>query len=436
MTYEQFKTKITNFFRSINELIVSNYSDILSSEKLARINNFSEEDIVFYSNNINVEKNKLYINIKYFINNGIYDVTKLENSKRQFLEKYFEKFVIGDYEKDAEQLMMKYIVEDECNKFIQRNNLDIKLTDNYQHEYILTLIKNKMGINYKKYIYQKDIEQLLNSLNDENLKTEYLKLQHKNQNQKFDKKDEQEQIAEIYGVDLTDIEVIIIKSKKYYKLKKDNAYIMIETNTNLSMVQDFKNQQEESTDYKTSDSKQNKDKIVQNMIDNKINLSLIPINDLAKYNDILSTLPREQLNYIRTLFINRQDFNIEVINIYDGIAIDKSGRCLFVEKNSDTEMYEIKYAETDVYSELETKKLNDNITSDGTNMNIDEDSDVEIIDTIDNKDKFEQKSGHQKRFILKRNHNYPNGFINVLVLSLITGFISGCSLGILLILMK
>lgn len=436
MTYEQFKTKITNFFRSINELIVSNYSDILSSEKLARINNFSEEDIVFYSNNINVEKNKLYINIKYFINNGIYDVTKLENSKRQLLEKYFEKFVICDYEKDAEQLMMKYIVEDECNKFIQRNNLDIKLTDNYQHEYILTLIKNKMGINYKKYIYQKDIEQLLNSLNDENLKTEYLKLQHKNQNQKFDKKDEQEQIAEIYGVDLTDIEVIIIKSKKYYKLKKDNAYIMIETNTNLSMVQDFKNQQEESTDYKTADSKQNKDKIVQNMIDNKINLSLIPINDLAKYNDILSTLPREQLNYIRTLFINRQDFNIEVINIYDGIAIDKSGRCLFVEKNSDTEMYEIKYAETDVYSELETKKLNDNITSDGTNMNIDEDSDVEIIDTIDNKDKVEQKSGHQKRFILKRNHNYPNGFINVLVLSLITGFISGCSLGILLILMK
>ncbi len=436
MTYEQFKIEITNFFRSINELIVSNYSDILSSEKLARINNFSEEDIVFYSNNINVEKNKLYINIKYFINNGIYDVTKLENSKRQFLEKYFEKFVIGDYEKDAEQLMMKYIVEDECNKFIQRNNLDIKLTDNYQHEYILTLIKNKMGINYKKYIYQKDIEQLLNSLNDENLKTEYLKLQHKNQNQKFDKKDEQEQIAEIYGVDLTDIEVIIIKSKKYYKFKKDNAYIMIETNTNLSMVQDFKNQQEESTDYKTADSKQNKDKIVQNMIDNKINLSLIPINDLAKYNDILSTLPREQLNYIRTLFINRQDFNIEVINIYDGIAIDKSGRCLFVEKNSDTEMYEIKYAETDVYSELETKKLNDNITSDGTNMNIDEDSDVEIIDTIDNKDKVEQKSGHQKRFILKRNHNYPNGFINVLVLSLITGFISGCSLGILLILMK
>lgn len=145
------------------------------------------------------------------------------------------------------------------------------------------------------------------------------------------------------------------------------------------------------------------------------------------------------------LFINREKYNISLINIYDGIAIDKSGNCIFAEKNIDTGEYEIKDAKTDKYTNSESNDSKETKNNSNNNQNDEklenndnfENSDTnEDTDTLYHKDEIqnEQKKGYQKKLIL--NKYYQNGFVNILVLSLITGFISGLSIGILFILMK
>lgn len=446
MTYEEYKKEIVDFFLNINKLTLEQYKDSLSKEKIEKLEKFDETYIIFYNQlPLFIEDTKLYINNNYFKKDGVYNKEIIDASKRMLLEKYFEKFIIFDYSKDKEEQMMKYIVEDECNKFIKRNNLNIKNTNTYQNEYILILIKNKIGIKYNEYVYKKNVKDLINNIDDETIKQEYYKLQNKKKINDLEKKDELEQISKIYNIDLKDIEVINAKGKKYYKIKKDNTYKLIEANTNLSIIEEYKSVQNENKNYQTDNTTENTNNITENLINKKIDVSLIPINELPNYKDILANLSPEQINCVKMLFINREKYNISLINIYDGIAIDKSGNCIFAEKNIDTGEYEIKDAKTDKYTNSESNDSKETKNNSNNNQNDEklennnnfENSDTnEDTDTLYHKEEIqnEQKKGYQKKLIL--NKYYQNGFVNILVLSLITGFISGLSIGILFILMK
>ena len=446
MTYEEYKKEIVDFFLNINKLTLEQYKDSLSKEKIEKLEKFDETYIIFYNQlPLFIEDTKLYINNNYFKKDGVYNKEIIDASKRMLLEKYFEKFIIFDYSKDKEEQMMKYIVEDECNKFIKRNNLNIKNTNTYQNEYILILIKNKIGIKYNEYVYKKNVKDLINNIDDETIKQEYYKLQNKKKINDLEKKDELEQISKIYNIDLKDIEVINAKGKKYYKIKKDNTYKLIEANTNLSIIEEYKSVQNENKNYQTDNTTENTNNITENLINKKIDVSLIPINELPNYKDILANLSPEQINCVKMLFINREKYNISLINIYDGIAIDKSGNCIFAEKNIDTGEYEIKDAKTDKYTNSESNDSKETKNNSNNNQNDEklennnnfENSDTnEDTDTLYHKEEIqnEQKKGYQKKLIL--NKYYQNGFVNILVLSLITGFISGLSIGILFILIK
>ena len=446
MTYEEYKKEIVDFFLNINKLTLEQYKDSLSKEKIEKLEKFDETYIIFYNQlPLFIEDTKLYINNNYFKKDGVYNKEIIDASKRMLLEKYFEKFIIFDYSKDKEEQMMKYIVEDECNKFIKRNNLNIKNTNTYQNEYILILIKNKIGIKYNEYVYKKNVKDLINNIDDETIKQEYYKLQNKKKINDLEKKDELEQISKIYNIDLKDIEVINAKGKKYYKIKKDNTYKLIEANTNLSIIEEYKSVQNENKNYQTDNTTENTNNITESLINKKIDVSLIPINELPNYKDILANLSPEQINCVKMLFINREKYNISLINIYDGIAIDKSGNCIFAEKNIDTGEYEIKDAKTDKYTNSESNDSKETKNNSNNNQNDEklennnnfENSDTnEDTDTLYHKEEIqnEQKKGYQKKLIL--NKYYQNGFVNILVLSLITGFISGLSIGILFILMK
>lgn len=446
MTYEEYKKEIVDFFLNINKLTLEQDKDSLSKEKIEKLEKFDETYIIFYNQlPLFIEDTKLYINNNYFKKDGVYNKEIIDASKRMLLEKYFEKFIIFDYSKDKEEPMMKYIVEDECNKFIKRNNLNIKNNNTYQNEYILILIKNKIGIKYNEYVYKKNVKDLINNIDDETIKQEYYKLQNKKKINDLEKKDELEQISKIYNIDLKDIEVINAKGKKYYKIKKDNTYKLIEANTNLSIIEEYKSVQNENKNYQTDNTTENTNNITENLINKKIDVSLIPINELPNYKDILANLSPEQINCVKMLFINREKYNISLINIYDGIAIDKSGNCIFAEKNIDTGEYEIKDAKTDKYTNSESNDSKETKNNSNNNQNDEklennnnfENSDTnEDTDTLYHKEEIqnEQKKGYQKKLIL--NKYYQNGFVNILVLSLITGFISGLSIGILFILMK
>ena len=231
---------------------------------------------------------------------------------------------------------------------------------------------------------------------------------------------------------------------------------MLETNSKHSIVEEFKMYQNESENFQTDNSKENSDKIVDSMQSQKVEVKLIPINDLPQYKNILETLTVEQINCVKLLFQNKEEYNLEFINIYYGIAIDKNGKCMFAEKNNENGNYEIKSAKTDVYDEKETKEnetQQNNINSeqpntittqnadyDNSSNNFETNENEPIEDTIDNPYEIqsEEKKKEQKgrQLVLTRPNTNRNGFVDVLILSLITGFISGFSVGILFLLIK
>lgn len=413
MNYNEFKNKVIEFFLTINNYATMEYSNKISEEKLNQLKNFNENNIVFYNDKpISIENNILYINNNYFNENGYYDINKFENLKRQFLEKYFEKFIVFDYEKDQNKVLTKYSVEQECNKFIKEKKLDIQLGNDYSNEYILVLIKNKMGISYENYVYQKDVKALLEKINDEQIIKEYKKKEKEEELKDLATKSEEEQISKTYGINLDDIEVVNVKGKKYYKIKKEGNYLMIESNTNLSIVQDFQQIQDTSETYQNNDDKKNTNEIVDHMLKNRSDVRFISINKINEYLEIIEGLNPEQKKCIEILINNKDKYNIQVINIYNGLAIDEKGKLLIVEKNHNNGNYEIKYQDNSIVEEIKDKS-----------------------DENQNEDTYEQSKENQKRLVYTLNQNH-NGFIDAFILAIITGFVSGLILSILLLLIK
>lgn len=413
MTYNEFQNKVIEFFLTINNYATIEYSNKISEEKLNELKNFNASNIVFYNDKpTSIENNILYINNNYFSENGYYDINKFENLKRKFLEKYFEKFIVFDYEKDQNKVLTKYSVEQECNKFIKEKNLDIQLGNDYSNEYILVLIKNKMGINYSNYVYQKDVKALLEKINDEQIIKEYKKKEKEEELKDLATKSEEEQISKTYGINLDDIEVVNVKGKKYYKIKKEGNYLMIESNTNLSIVQDFQQIQDSSETYQNDDDKKNTNEIVDHMLKNRSDVRFISINKINEYLEIIEGLNPEQKKCIEILINNKDKYNIQVINIYNGIAIDEKGKLLIVEKNNNNGNYEIRYQDTNIVKEIK-----------------------EDTDENQNEETNEKNKENQKRLVYTLNQNH-NGFIDAFILAIITGFISGLILSILLVLMK
>ena len=269
-----------------------------------------------------------------------------------------------------------------------------------------------MGIEYSNHIYQKDIKALLEKINDEQIIKEYKKKEKEEELKDLATKSEEEQISKAYGINIDNIEVVNVKGKKYYKIKKDGNHLMIESNTNLSIVQDFKQIQDSSETYQNDDDNKNTNEIVEHMLKNRRDVQFIPINKISEYADIIEGLNDEQKICIEILINNKDKYNIQVINIYNGIAIDENGKLLIVEKNNNNGNYEIRYQDTNIVKEIK-----------------------EDTDENQNEETNEKNKENQKRLVYTINQNH-NGFIDAFILAIITGFISGLILSILLLLIK
>ncbi len=432
MNFEEFKNEVINFFKDINSMALEEYKNNLPKEKKQLLENFDENNIIFYNSKPLLEQDKLYINNNYFkMENGLFNIDKFNSIKPQFIQKYLEKFILFEYNKDANKDLMHYVSEYESNKLINKNNLHLENLHQYTDNYTLTLIVNKTGINYKELICNGNIDKLLNSINDEKIKNEYL-----NQNEK-------EQIAQVYGVDLNNIEVVFAKNKKFYKIQKDNNYIMLEDKNQGSIVEQFKDYQNNSSSYQSLDSKQNSDKIIDTMQQQKIQINLIPINELPNYRQSISSLNNDQMACLNLLYNNKNKLDISFIDIENGIALDKNGKCMYAEKNSSNEQYEIKTAKTEEYNNKEQKSINETNDviqdiNDVQNNSDDNNLDNKVDDTPDySEEKQNEEVKHRQKILVRKNpFTNKNGFIDVLILSIITGFIGGFSTGILLLLMK
>ena len=100
------------------------------------------------------------------------------------------------------------------------------------------------------------------------------------------------------------------------------------------------------------------------------------------------------------LFINKEKYNISLINIYDGIAIDKSGNCIFAEKNIDTGKYEIKDAKTDKYinsNSNDSKETKNNSNNNQNDEKLENNDNFENFDTNEDTDTLYHKEEIQNK---------------------------------------
>ena len=395
MTEEQFKNEIKNFLARVNYYAYNDYKQYLSEETLYYIQNFSANNIKFFNDSNDIDKSNehnIYINTDRFKKIDNFDSNKLLEFKNDIISVYLKKYVLLEKEK------MKHpekFSDSEIDNFLIRHNIEL----NYEFE-------------EKK---EKNIQE------------------------------EKEIVAKSYGVDIRNIDTITINDHRYYKFNKDGKPKMIETLEDSTVLSEFKDNQDNNVEYQTNDSLENANKI-QNKIENeKININLININDIVNYENYINSLSLEQRKCIVHIYKNRKNINAAYINLENGIIINDNGECLFAEKNENTGEFEIKTANTSNYNEIENKNnqkennenfIDNNINTSNSDENNDEkNNENENNDENTYNDTKDYQNTKNKQKILTLNDN-NRGYTNVLILSLITSFVSGFLFALLIFLMK
>lgn len=206
------------------------------------------------------------------------------------------------------------------------------------------------------------------------------------QNQANDLKDESiKAIAKTYKLSLSQIEVVKIEDKEYFKFyDSDNKCIkMFENRIDRDLNDQFINAQKELSFAQNEDELKNAKNIFE--YESKYNRKMITFfsvkeleNNLLSYRYILNQLDKETVDAFSFLLKNVEVLRLEYINMEKSIAIDENQNVLYAYLEKETNQFRIQKAEVEKY---EDKKVT--VDADGYNLElvgIDYDQIMESID--------------------------------------------------------
>ncbi len=295
-------------------------------------------------------------------------------------------------------------------------------------------------------------------------------------------KKEEEVISETFGIDISKIEHKYLENGKeifkFYDSKLGRDVILENKKDGLSLVEQLKQMQLENNAYQTA----NNEKNTMNMLDERrkqdnIEMSIIPINEVENHMNELQNMKVEDMQKLNFLIKNASVLGITSINIENIFGIDQTGKILEVKHDKEKNIYTIEEPKQAVYSSENINvadKLNENINpSEQTNMVQNEYEDkprtIEEFDNLPEETKNQIKKYNEypellemlpeeerkqwqeyielynkieqekqqsikdtpKKKIYKKQET---GFADVLLLSLITGFLGGVLTTLIMIL--
>lgn len=292
---------------------------------------------------------------------------------------------------------------------------------------------------------------------------------------KFGKKEDEKEktqeeiISEVYGISLESIEHFRLDNgKEYYKFydKNQNKDFVIEQNDkNKNLSEEFKEIQEQVSDTQKYSEKQNSEAIFnyQRMHTNN-EVELYTPYDLENRPDLLNDITVEQMRILSVLLKNKDSLRINVINPKLGIAIDENHKIISVTYDLTKNEYNITYPEEYKYTnDIEQTNINGNIEDKEVSNDNPETFSEELIDEekvkflyeypeainrtdvvpeeqreayLDAVEKYKQelqksnekiKKEPQKVYVKKYKYNQYKkaGFMNTILLALLTGFAGG-----------
>ena len=202
------------------------------------------------------------------------------------------------------------------------------------------------------------------------------KFEHKEQKEELS---EEEIISKKYGINVDSIEHIKLNDGKeyyhFYDIRLNKDIVLKQSSDNKNMSEELKEVQEGLSSAQGADEKENGEEAFryQRMHTNN-EIDLYSVEELTNRPEILGRLDVEQMKSVLVLLKNKDILNIKEINPETGIAIDDKHKVITSYYNKNTQKYEV-----DLPNEYQYK------TNDVPAEQIEEISQNNYIDDISNK---------------------------------------------------
>ena len=316
----------------------------------------------------------------------------------------------------------------------------------------------------------KNLETLLYQLPNANIEErKELLNQYLNPN----KTKEEEVIAETFGIDTSFINHLVLQNGKeifsFYQ-PNINKQIVLENNKEENLAEQLKKWQEEHPNI------EDRYKMLQEQRMEKGELKFIPIDKINEYENLVNKLNEEEKQALDYLIKNKAKFSIEVVNIENVLGMDKNGQIVESYLDKTTMEFRLEKPKQNLYSKQENEtnvekeqNFDENIDEE-KQANNEEDIDIEkqleeeglnkdqiktikeklelymqypeLLEYLTPEDKiFYEKYLNTYRKIKEQEQkekpkvyqkNMETGYVDVLILSLVTSFAGGMFITLIL----
>ena len=193
------------------------------------------------------------------------------------------------------------------------------------------------------------------------------KFEHKEQKEELS---EEEIISKKYGINVDSIEHIKLNDGKeyyhFYDIRLNKDIVLKQSSDNKNMSEELKKVQEGLSSAQGADEKENGEEAFryQRMHTNN-EIDLYSVEELTNRPEILGRLDAEQMKEVLVLLKNKDILNIKEINPETGIAIDDRHKVITSYYNKNTQKYEVDLPneyqyKTDTVSAEQTEEISQN----------------------------------------------------------------------------
>lgn len=193
------------------------------------------------------------------------------------------------------------------------------------------------------------------------------KFEHKEQKEELS---EEEIISKKYGINVDSIEHIKLNDGKeyyhFYDIRLNKDIVLKQSSDNKNMSEELKKVQEGLSSAQGADEKENGEEAFryQRMHTNN-EIDLYSVEELTNRPEILGRLDVEQMKAVLVLLKNKDILNIKEINPETGIAIDDKHKVITSYYNKSTQKYEVDLPneyqyKTDTVSAEQTEEISQN----------------------------------------------------------------------------
>ncbi|MBE6159515.1 MAG: hypothetical protein E7157_00490 [Lactobacillales bacterium] len=223
---------------------------------------------------------------------------------------------------------------------------------------------------------------------------------------------EEEVIAATYGIDISNIQHKYLDNGKeifyFYDMKLGRNVVLENKKEGISLVEQLKQMQIENEKFQLGTNEQNTNQML-NEQQNKenIEIKMIPLNEIENHMNQLQNMSVEDAQKFNFLVRNAEQMGISYINIENLIGINQSGELLEVKYDKLNNKYEISSPTGAIYHENEittSDRIDNSYTESEQYNNLQ--SNFEDKPEIETVDEFDQLSDEMKEQIQKY-HEYP-----------------------------